>query len=558
MKRSSKVWLACCALALAAAAGSAAAQQLRVAVDGSAGVVVDNQSAQPMTDVRLFPGLGWTIDCSGGAGISSANLGMLRVSEPRRCSGDASGAAKRSAVVASARLSDGRAQLGHASRTMLLNPGEGIVLVAAGSVHNDTDTDGRLDAGETIAYHYSVLNPGDLALSGLALVDQSGAVTCPQTTLVVSSSMICTRTYTITAGDQTSGLIINQVDIDGLDSASRPVGASDVIVSQNLAGRAGVRVFKSPRILNDVDNNNVTSVGDLIRYTFVIKNSGAEVINNVTLFEPDPTRIDTPITCSATTLGGAIFTSNGTGSLTSNSVQLCTANYTVRASDAAIRQVLNVAEVRAQAPVAGTVIATASSTVVVPVPPMIGVSKALISNEGIGPGPYAVRYSIVVRNFGTVALQRVQVTENLRQTFPLPVTFSVVSVTADGTGTANPSFNGISDTNLLTANQSTLVPGASFTIDLRISVSPGDMRGPFLNSVIATGSDSINQSVADVSVVGMQPDPNGDGDPDEDEPTPVTFNVLVAPANIPTTSPAVLVLMCLLFGIVAVRSRMRG
>jgi len=558
MKRSSRMWLASCALALVAVTGSAAAQQLRVAVEGSAGVLVDNQSAQPMTDVSLFPGLGWTIDCSGGTGASSASLGLLRVNEPRRCSGDASAAAKRSAVVASARLADGRVQLGHASRALLLNPGEGIVLVAAGSVHNDTDTDGRLDAGETIAYHYSVLNLGDLALSGLALVDQSGAVTCPQTTLAVGASMICTRNYTITAGDQTAGLIINQVDIDGLDSATRPVGATDVIVSQNLAGRAGVRVFKSPRIANDVDNNNVTSVGDLIQYTFVIKNSGAEVLNSVNLFEPDPTRIDTPIVCAATTLGGAAFAGNGSGSLTSNSVLLCTAQYTVRASDASIRQVLNVAEVRAQAPVAGTVIATASSTVVVPVPPMIGVSKALISNVGIGPGPYQVRYAMVVRNFGTVALQRVQVTENLRQTFPLPVTFSVVSVAVNGTGTTNPNFNGISDINLLTAAQSTLVPGATFTIDLVLNVSPGDMRGPFLNSVIATGSDSINQSVADVSTVGMNPDPNGNGDPDEDEPTPVIFNVLVAPTSIPTTSPAALLLMCLLFGIVAVRSRLRG
>jgi len=559
MKRSFKMWLAGGALAmLAVGSASVGAQDLRLAVEGASGVVVENQSTQPMSDVALFPGLGWSLDCSGGTGTSVTTLTQLRVKEPRRCSGDASGAAKRSAVVASARLADGRVSLSHASRILMLNPGEGIVLVAGGAVHNDTDTDGRLDAGETIGYHYTVLNLGDLALTALALADQTGVVTCPQTTLAVGASMICTRNYTISAGDQTAGLIINQVDIDGLDSATRPVGATDVVVSQNLAGRAGVRVFKSPRIANDADNNNVTSVGDLIQYTFVIKNSGAEVNNSVNLFEPDTSRIDTPIVCSPTTLAGAAFAGIGTGSIVSNDVLLCTAQYTVRASDATIRQVLNVAEVRVQAPVAGTVIATASSTVVVPVPPMIGVSKALISNVGIGPGPYAVRYNIVVENFGTVALQTVQVTDNLRQTFPLPVTFSVVSVNVNGTGVANANFNGITDINLLNAAQSTLAPGASFIIDLRLSVSPRDMRGPFLNSVIAIGSDSINQSVADVSVVGMNPDPDSDGDPDEDEPTPVVFNVLVAPANIPSTSPAALVLMCLLIGVVAIRSRMRG
>jgi hypothetical protein len=361
----------------------------------------------------------------------------------------------------------------------------------------------------------------------------------------------------ISGADQAAGLIVNQVDIDGVDSAGRPVGATDVMVNLNLAGRASVRVFKSPRVIDDVDNNNVTSVGDRIGYTFVVKNSGAETLNNVNLFEPDPTRIDTPISCSPTTLAGAPFSGIGTGSIGSTDLLLCTAEYTVRDSDASIRQVLNVAEVRAQAPVGGTVIATASSTVVVPVPPQIGVSKALVSNEGIGPGPYQVRYLIVVENFGTVALQQVQVTENLRQTFPLPVTFSVVSVAVDGTGVANPAFNGISDVNLLLGPQSTLAPGASFMIDLRLSVSPGQMAGPFMNSVIASGSDSINQSVADVSVVGMNPDPDGNGDPDEDEPTPVIFNVLIPPTNVPVDSPIALLALLLLVGLAGIRLQLR-
>ncbi len=558
MKLHSAGWRSFLAIGLATLASTAVAQDLRVALDGAASVEVENRWSQPMTDIALFPAPGWSIDCSGGVGAARSSFPLLRVSEPQRCRGDASGAAKRSAVVATGKRMDGEVRVTHASRILMLNPGEGIVLVAGGAVHNDTDTDGRLDAGESIDYHYTLLNLGDLALSALALVDQSGAVSCPQTTLAVGASMVCTRNYVITGGDQTAGLIINPVDVDGQDSAARAVGASDVIVSQNLAGRAGVRVFKSPRIADDADDNNVVSVGDLIEYTFVVKNSGAEVLANVNLFEPDPDRIDTPIACSPTTLAGAPFSGIGTGSLTSTDLLLCTAQYTVRESDAAIRQVLNVAEVRAQAPVAGTVIATAASTVVVPVPPMIGVSKALISNVGIGPGPYAVRYAIVVENFGTVNLQQVQVTENLRQTFPLPVTFEVTSVTVDGTGAPNPAFDGIVDLNLLDESASSLVPGAQLIIDLRVSVSPGMMAGPFMNQVVASGRDSINQSVADVSTVGMDPDPDGNGDPDENDPTPVVFNVMTPPLNIPASSPAAMLLMLLLVGFTAIRFRPRG
>ncbi|MCB1554850.1 MAG: hypothetical protein KDJ14_13665 [Xanthomonadales bacterium] len=427
--------------------------------------------------------------------------------------------------------------MSHVSVAAALGPGEGIVLVAGGAVHNDTDIDGVLDAGESIDYHYTVLNLGDLDLSALALTDVSGAVSCPQPTLAVGASMVCTRNYVISAADQTAGIVVNQVDVDGMDSLARDVAASDVLVSLNLAGRAGIRVFKSPRIIDDADGNSVTSVGDLIEYTFVIKNSGAEQLTAVNLTEPDPGRIDTPITCAAQTLGGQAFSGNGSGTLISNDVLLCTAQYTVRMSDADIRQVLNVAEVEGTAPIAGSVIGTAASTVVVPVPPIIGVSKAVISNSGAGLGTYAVHYMMVVSNLGVVALEDVQVEENLRLTFPLPVTFEVFDVQVSGTGAPNSGFDGELDTGLLDASVSTLAPGDSMIIDLFIGVRPGYDPGPFLNQVVATGHDSINQAVSDLSVSGTNPDPDGDGNPDEDEPTPIIFGVPVRLANVPAMSP---------------------
>lgn len=547
------------ALTLAFVAAPAAAGDLRVVVERSADLLVENRSSVGLGEINLHVGSGWIVDCPGATGSGSlARVGSLAAQSQQRCAGDATQARPRSAVAVAAQRANGSATLSHASRTLLLGPGESIVLVAGGAVHNDADTDGVLDAGETIDYHYTLLNLGALDVSSLVAVDEFGAVNCPQTTLAVGASMVCTRSYTLTPADQSAGLVINQVDIDGVDTLGRSVGATDVIVSQNLAGRAGVRVFKSPRVADDVDGNGVTSIGDLIRYTFVIKNSGAESLASVTLFEPDPSRIDTPISCAATTLAGAPFSGNGSGGLASTDVLLCSADYTVRASDAAIRQVLNVAEVTAIAPVAGQVIATAASTVVVPVPPVIGVSKALVSNVGIGPGPYTVRFAIVVGNYGTIALQQVQVEENLRQTFPLPVAFSVLSVAVQGTGAPNPGFNGIGDTGLLDPAQSTLVPGATLVIDLVLSVSPGVQAGPFLNQVIATGRDSINQSVADASTSGMNPDPDGDGDPDENDPTPIIFNVLPPPQNIPSHSPWGLLMLALLLGVAGFRARSQG
>ena len=103
MKLHSAGWLSLCAIGLAVLTGTAAAQDLRVAVDGAASVTVENRWAQPMTDIALFPAPGWSIDCSGGAGVAHSTLPLLRVNEPQRCRGEASGAAKRSAMAANAR-----------------------------------------------------------------------------------------------------------------------------------------------------------------------------------------------------------------------------------------------------------------------------------------------------------------------------------------------------------------------------------------------------------------------------------------------------------------------
>lgn len=258
-------------------------------------------------------------------------------------------------------------RLQHASKTIRsidLFPGQGIVLVAGGAVHDDADSDGLLDAGESIDYHYTVLNVGDSALSSLALTDLAGAVSCPQTTLAIGAHMVCTRSYGITGADATAGAVSNTVEVQGQDAGARAVQAVDVLFTQNLAAAADIRVFKSPQVVNDADASGGITAGDLLRYTFVVKNGGAEDLSSIGLVEPDPDRIDTPIVCDANTLDGAAFGGNGGGALASSDTVRCSADYTVRASDASLGQVLNLVQASGTAPVAGLVSASGASAVV--------------------------------------------------------------------------------------------------------------------------------------------------------------------------------------------------
>ena len=164
--------------------------------------------------------------------------------------------------------------------------------------------------------------------------------------------------------------------------------------------------------------------------------------------------------------------------------------------------------------------------------PEIGVAKDVTSNVNNDDGTYTVTYAIVVENLGNIDLLNTQLTENLATTFTgaTGFTFGSLSV-ASGPVTANPSFDGATDTNLLVGTD-TLPASGTATLELVVDVTPGSNDGPYNNTVVATGETSPGgPSVTDNSDDGTDPDPDGDGNPggpdetdsSEDDPTPVSF-----------------------------------
>ncbi|NCD72371.1 PKD domain-containing protein [Mucilaginibacter agri] len=85
-------------------------------------------------------------------------------------------------------------------------------------------------------------------------------------------------------------------------------------------------------------------------------------------------------------------------------------------------------------------------------------------------GSFNVTFVFHVKNTGTVAVNNVQVVDNLITTFPSPKTFTKVSIATTGALTANNNFNGNSDTNLLTAGSSSLASGVEQTVTLVVNV----------------------------------------------------------------------------------------
>lgn len=444
------------------------------------GLTIINPGQGALTDVRAYAGAGLWVDCGPMTGSNAAFAEQRRLAAGDRVSCQVRWqqppirSVTGSAVLVTARDSSGRAvqqTLGFSEG--VVTPGQGIGVLLAGAVHQDGDSDGLLDAGETIRYHYTLMNLGTLALSGIGVTDRVGAAACP-TTLAPGASATCIRDYAVTAADQTNGVVINDVRLLAMDSGGGPVAGGDIIATLNLAARAGVRVFKSPLLIDDADGSGFASLGDRLRYTFAVKNGNAENLSAVTLVEPDPTRIDTPIACAASTLGGSAYAGNGSGALLSFDTVLCTADYTIRQLDVDFGQALNLVEARAQAPIAGPVLGTGASAVVIPGNFVITVVKT--ANLVVVFQGGQVTYTVTVSNPGTLPVSNVTVDD------PLPPGVASFQWTCAGAACPNAAGSGaIAELiPVLPAGQqvvytviATLAPDAPPSIVNAVNVGPG-------------------------------------------------------------------------------------
>jgi len=157
--------------------------------------------------------------------------------------------------------------------------------------------------------------------------------------------------------------------------------------------------------------------------------------------------------------------------------------------------------------------------------PAIGLAKAASSVTPDGDG-YLVDLSLLLVNLGNVPLANVQVMDDLRSTFPEPVTFTIVGVplVSGALSEANGAF-GEHSTALLSGAE-TLAVGEQASIEFRVRFVANGEPGPFFNQAFASGIAPDGGSVFDPSTAGTNPDPNGNGsanEPGENQPTPITL-----------------------------------
>jgi uncharacterized repeat protein (TIGR01451 family) len=278
-------------------------------------------------------------------------------------------------------------------------PSIGLVKHAGASV--DVNGNGITDAGDTIAYTFTVTNTGDVPLAAVAVSDaKAGAVTCPAAPVAPGASVVCAADapYTITAADQAAGSVDNTATASGTPPVGGPVtSAPSTTRTPTVAPAPALSIVKSASPSAAASY----AVGTPITYSFVVTNTGNVPVQGVAIDDSDFSGTGTlsAIVCPATTLGAGASTT-------------CTATYELTQADVDAGQLTNAATATGTPVGGGDPVTTPPSQVTIPNDPAPAVtlvksaSPASVSRAGD-----VITYSFLVTNTGNVSLTNPTVDE---------------------------------------------------------------------------------------------------------------------------------------------------
>ncbi len=404
--------------------------------------------------------------------------------------------------------------------TMLVNPTNGIALFNANGSFTYTP---NLNFTGTDSLTYVVCDNGTPALCDTAIVvfNVIGVIVLNQPPIALNDSFTTNEDTPLNAD-----VSANDSDPDGnaltFAVVTNPTNGTLILNANGTFTYSPFANFNgSDSFTYQVCDNGLPSLCDTATVTITVN-----AVNDVPLAVDDNygTQINTALNADVSlndsdvdgnTLTFTVITnpSNGFLTLNSNGTFTYTPQLGFLGTDAFIYEVCDGAtpQLCDQAQVVITVLPNPNFA-------LIGAAKSVSTPIAQGNGQFAVSYTIIIKNYGTSIASNVQVTDNLDATFPSPAIFVVNSVSS-AILSPNANYNGKSNINLLEPLTNQLAPGASDTITINLTVTPGNASGPFSN----IASASANSSIADSSVNGNNPDPNGDGNPDENSITPLTF-----------------------------------
>ncbi len=363
---------------------------------------------------------------------------------------------------------DGVESPGSVTSTEVATPSPALSVVKTAGTPVDVNGSGIVDAGDTIAYSFTVTNDGNVPLSSVAVEDPLvGGVTCDVATLGVGESAECAadQPYVVTDDDEVAGSVENSAMATALDPDGGELESVASETSTDVATPApALSVVKTAGVPVDVNDSGIVDAGDTIAYSFTVTNDGNVPLISVVVVDP----LVGTVGCDVGSLAPGEFAS-------------CTADdvYTVTEDDELSGEVTNVATANAVDPdgeQVGSPEATTSTPVQTPDPALSVVKVAGapvdVNGSGLVDAGDTIEFSFVVSNIGNVPVADVAVVD--------------------------PLLSGV------TCDERTLAPGTSTlcAADTVYTVTDDDeVAGSVENSATATGTDPDQDEVVSLASV---------------------------------------------------------
>jgi len=282
-----------------------------------------------------------------------------------------------------------------------------IALQKNAEVPTDVNGNGLTDAGDTIAFTFTVTNTGVLPLSSISVSDPTiGSITCPDPTLATGESETCTadNVYTVTAADEAAGSVTNTATASGV-----PPGTT---LASHSPPSSTTTPTESPRPLVSIIKTGAASggfgsplrAGQTISYTYLVTNIGNVVLTSVAVDDPTLGSVTCP-TPAPPGLGiGASVTCNADS------------DYVVTAADVARGSVTDTATATGEGGTGGTSPPSDPSTEIIqtePPAPEVAIHKlgdvSPVADQDAAELGDTVQYTYLVTNIGNVNLTSVAV-----------------------------------------------------------------------------------------------------------------------------------------------------
>jgi uncharacterized repeat protein (TIGR01451 family) len=275
----------------------------------------------------------------------------------------------------------------------------------------DANSNGARDAGDRVNYTFTVTNPSALTATAVAVNDPLvSSVTCVATTLAAGASTTCTGGHTLTQAEVDAGSLTNTAAATATESGS-PVTSPSASATTTITPAGAVGLTKSVSGITDTNADSATDVGDVVRWAFLVTNTGTVTLTSVAVADPTAGTV----TCPATTLApGASTTCTAAGhTVTQTEVDSGVLNNTATASGATP---------------AGPTVTSPSSSTTTPLAQntTLALTKTATVTDVDGSGTTdlgdSVTWSLLVTNTGSVTLTSVAVNDPTAGTVTCPTT----------------------------------------------------------------------------------------------------------------------------------------